>query len=290
MISGKVAPCLRRDTQLAGQGSEHRHLCLQDVGHGARGRFAFDRGRIVQEEWLADDGEQTLQSGQHNQSLCEIGNIDGQGIGREEVTTQEKVRGRTGEITNPQPIGQFRTRPARRPQAFQVRGARFVRRQRLAAAVDRDHCGDRHGQRPSFARLLQSLETFFDPFRRVGVAGLQKSDEVEIGQVFGQRLQRRGQRTGFDLDNFNVQVGNNTVEQLRFRTRAIVEQNDQIGRTRLRSERSQRFPDPRKLGEKRHDHRHARFCVGDLRDHAVICRLRHGLPFVTEHAVEFHLL
>ena len=290
MISRKVAPCLRRDAQLAAQRTEHRHLGLQDVGHGARGRFAFDRGRIMQEERLADDDEQTLQSGQHHESLREMRNIDGQGIGREEITTQKKVRGRTGEITNPQPIGQFRPRPARRPQAFQVRGARLVRRKWLAAAVDHDHCGDRHGQRPSFARLLQSVETFFDPFRRVGVAGLQKSDEVEIGQVFRQGLQRRGQRTGFDLDHLNIQVGNNSVEQLRFRTRAIVEQNDQIGRTRLRSERSQRFPDPGKLGEKRHDHRHARFRVGDLRGHTVICRLRHGLPFVTEHAVEFHLL
>ena len=135
----------------------------------------------------------------------------------------------------------------------------------MAAAVDRDHGGDRHGQRPSFARLLQSGKAFLDPLRRVGIAGLQKREEVEIGQVFRYRLQRGGQRAGFDLDDFDVQIGNDTVEQLRFRTRAVIEQNNQIGRTRLCAERSQRLPDPRQLGEKRHDHRHARLRVGDLR-------------------------
>ena len=265
MISSKIAPCLRRDAQLAAQGTEHRHLGLQDIGHGARSRFAVHRGRIMPEERLADDGKQTLQSGQHHQPLREIGHINGQWIGREKISTQEKVRCRTGEITGPQPIGQFRTRAAGRPQAFQVRGARLVRRKRLAAAVDRDHGGDRHGQRPSFARFLQSGEAFFDALGRVGIAGLQKREEFEIGQVFRYHLQRGGQRAGFDLDDFDVQVGNDTLQQLRFGTRAVIEQNDQIGRTRLRSERSQRFPDPRQLGEKRHDHRHARLRVGDFR-------------------------
>ena len=241
------------------------------------------------EERLADDGKQTLQSGQHNQPLREIGHINGQRIGREKITTQKKVRGRTGEITDPEPIGQFRARASRRPQTLQVCGARLVRRKRLAAAVDRDHGGDRHGQRPSFARLLQSVEAFFDALGCVGVAGLQKREEFEIGQVFRYRLQRGGQRAGFHLDDFDVQIGNDTLQQLRFRTRAVIEQNDQIGRTRLCAERSQRLPDPRQLGEKRHDHRHARLRVGDLRRYAVNFRLRHGLPFVTDSAVEFHL-
>jgi hypothetical protein len=136
--------------------------------------------------------------------------------------------------------------------------------------------------------LPQGGEAFFDPFRRIGVTDLQESEEVEVGQVFGQSLERRSERPGFHLRDFHVEIRDDLVQRFRFRTGAVVEQHHEIGRTRLRAERSERLADARQFREKRHNHGDARIRERNLRRHTVIFRLRHGLPFVTDQAVEFH--
>ena len=158
------------------------------------------------EQSFGQDRHLALQCGNKDCGLVESGRALRQRIGREMRTPDENIGEGSGEMSATQPIGQLRSAFARSPQARQVGGARIIRGERLAAAVDRAESGHQQSRRSFSLGRFEGRQATLDTPRRIAVARLEETTEFVGREIFHHRVDRGWQCPWLDLHDFDRQL------------------------------------------------------------------------------------
>ena len=206
VVGCRAAPGFRRDGQPVAQGSEHGKMQLQIFRGLTRCCLPWWCRRVVVEQSFGQDRHLALQCGNKDCGLVESGRALRQRIGREMRTPDENIGEGSGEMSATQPIGQLRSAFTRSPQARQVGGARIIRGERLAAAVDRAESGHHQSRRSFSLGRFEGRQATLDTPRRIAVARLQETEEFVGREIFHHRVDRGWQCPRLDLHDFGRQL------------------------------------------------------------------------------------